>query len=228
MKSVMNDKLQDREQAGQQLSEKLITFRNTNAVVVGIPHGGVCVASAIARSLGLPLEVICCRKIKDPADKNKYIGSLSANDVMIHANTRSIPQDYIYHQLILLRNSIQYENKLYYGDAAPPSFLYKTVILVDDVLQNSDAMIACLREIKKQKPLNVVVAVPVVSAEAVRVVRAIADDMVFLKIEPYIHSGKDYYVNFPKIGEAMVKELLITSRRPPVHFSGRAASMAPY
>jgi putative phosphoribosyl transferase len=204
--------MQNREQAGKMLSTKLNIYKNDNAIVVGIPRGGVCVAAAIAESLELPLEVMSCRKIKHPADSTRTIGSVSINETAIHDCTYDIPQDYLCHQVILLRHSIQLEHKKYYAEHQPASLLYKTVILVDDVLKSVDTIMACIQSIKAQKPLKIVVAIPLVSAETARLIRAEVDDMIFLQMKNLISSGKDHFVDFPVIEEEMVRDLLNHSK----------------
>jgi predicted phosphoribosyltransferase len=206
--------LHDREQAGSLLSRKLEGYRNTNAIVIGIPHGGVCVAAPIAESLSMPLQVMSCRQINHPADPKRSIGSVSPAEACIHDDGfHNIPQDYVFHQIALIRGVFRYERKLYYGDNNPPSVQYKTVIVVVDVLKSSDALLACLREIKKQQPLKVIVAVPVAAAEAARVVRSEVDDIVFLQLEPSISSARMFFMEFPKVDENRVKELLEAGRR---------------
>lgn len=206
--TVMNEILRDREQAGYQLASALAEFRNSNAVVVGIPHGGVSVASAIAESLALPLEVMSCRKIKHPADEKRTIGSVCEDEVFIHDCSHTIPQDYIYHQIALLRNAIAHEIKKYYGSTQRQTFRYRPVILVDDVLSRSDSMMACLQSIRKQNPLKIIVAIPIVAAEAARIVGAEADDMKFLRMEPSVETPATYFDDFPKVDDKRVNELL--------------------
>ena len=209
----MDTRLQDRKEAGVLLSKKLAAYKNSDAVVVGIPHGGVCVASVIAELLSLRLEVMPCRQIRNPGDNKHNIGSVSVDEVFMHDCPHTIPQDYIYHQIALLRNAIAFENKGYYGNGKPCSFRHKVVILVDDILQSSDAMMACLGGIKKQAPLKVIVAVPCVSAEALQNLSTEADDVVFLDMKYSIESASDYFVDFPKIDEEKVKEILMASRK---------------
>lgn len=204
--------LEGREEAGRLLSKKLEGYKNTNSIVVGIPHGGVCVAAAVAEALALPLEVVACRRIKHPADSKKSVGSVGATDVFIHDCSASIPQDYVWHQIVLLRNVIQYEHRLYYENVAPVPLRYKTVILVDDILKTGDAIMAALMEIRKQLPLKVVVAVPAVTAEAARLVRGQVEDISFLRIQPNIRSGKGQYATYPEVDECKVKELLTAAR----------------
>ncbi|UII30658.1 hypothetical protein LVD17_20405 [Fulvivirga ulvae] len=201
--------LRDREHAGELLSMKLRACKeDPNTVVVGIPHGGVCVAWVIAENLKLPLEVMPCRKIKHPTDKNKNIGSVSYSEACIHDCPFDVPQDYIYHQMALLRHAINYQQKIYYGDTEPISLQYKTVILVDDILKARDTMIACLREIRKQNPLKIVVAVPVVNVEAARTISEETDDFIFLRMRNELEGLDRYYSSFPGVNDEEVRVLL--------------------
>ena len=57
----------DREDAGRAMADELKErYGAGNAVVFGIPRGGVQVAAPIAESLGVPLDVIVPRKIPIP------------------------------------------------------------------------------------------------------------------------------------------------------------------
>jgi predicted phosphoribosyltransferase len=214
MQSIVTNKLfQDRAEAGYQLGKALTDYSNTNAVVVGIPRGGVCVAAVIAEMLSLPLEVIPCRKIRHPADSTRTIGSVSEDDVFIHDCSHTIPQDYVYHQIVLLRSSIAHQRKEYYGSTRQGTFRDRIVIIVDDLLSNSDTLIACLRSIRKQNPLKVIVAVPIVGADAARIVGAEADELKCIRTEPVPGHPFEYFVKFPRIDDKKVKELFVAARQ---------------
>lgn len=205
--------IQSREHAGLLLGKKLHAHKNTNAVVVGIPHGGVCVAAALASVLCLPLEVMPCRKIKHPGDRKKNIGSVSIDEVFIHDCPHGVPQNYIYHQILSLRNAIEEEDKYYHADRNRVSLSGKTIILVDDILKSNDTIISCLRSIKKQRPFKVIVAVPVASEDALKMLRLEADHVVCLRVDRFIASGEEYFSAFPKIDQGNVRNLLNTSRQ---------------
>ena len=65
----------DRVDAGRQLAERLRHFANDpNAVVVGLPRGGVPVAREVARSLWLDLDVIIVRKLGVPSHPELAMG----------------------------------------------------------------------------------------------------------------------------------------------------------
>lgn len=198
----------DREEAGKLLSIKLQEYHGTAAIVVGIPRGGVVVASKVAEGLGLPLEVLPCRKIKNPADETKSIGSVCLDDVAIQHCDRDLPQDYISHQIALLRRGLRNEWQKYYAERAPRSLRFKTIIVIDDTIRSGDTMIACLKSIIRQEPLRIIVAVPLVSAEGARRIGGIADEVVFIQMKPEARSGDDFCAKFPTIDESNLRPLL--------------------
>lgn len=202
----MKTRLENREQAGLLLSRRLKRYEKTDAVILGIPHGGVCVAAVIARELALPLQILPCRRIKHPADETRSLGCVCPDEVFTPDLTYGIPQNYISHQVALHRAVLKSEHDFYYGDAQATPLRGKTVILVDDILKSGESVIACLRSIQKQKPEKVVLAIPVISVGAAHVVGAIAE-LVFLRMEPEIRSGKDHYSDFPDVDDSRVKQL---------------------
>jgi len=205
--------IQDREQAGYLLGKKLSVYKNTDALVVGIAHGGAVVAYHLARTLKLSLAVVPCRKIKHPASNSQTIGSVSIDDVLIHEDVHDIPQDYIYHQVLMSRIGIEREFNFYYANKPRPEFTAKTVIVVDDMLQDSDALLACLRSVRKQKPHSLVVAVPAVAFSALRVVKEEADDVVFLRMVSGFDSVRTIYNSLPSVKEEEVRDLLSRSMK---------------
>lgn len=205
-------KAENRHQAGLMLAQKFVRNRFINGVVVGIPHGGVCVASAVADRLQFPLEIMPCRTIKDPSDPAKDIGSVSIDDIYYHDCPFGVPQDYLYFQMVRLRNEIKYDNEFYYGNDDQLEFTGKTVILVDDLLTSPDTLMAALMTIRKQQPVKILVAVPFVEAEAARVVQSACDEFSFIKMKQRINSATEFYDEFPAVDEWEARELLQQSK----------------
>lgn len=203
---------ESREYAGKMLAQKFVRNNFLDAVVVGIPNGGVCVASAIAERLQLPLEILSCRAIKNPSDPSKNIGAVTVDDVYYQEFPQGMPQDYLYFQVVRLRNEIKYDNEFYYGNNDDLDFAGKTVILVDDILTSPDALMAALMTIRKQRPSKIIVAVPFVEAEAARVVQGACDEFTFIKMKQRINSPKEFYSEFPVVNEWDVRELLWQSK----------------
>jgi putative phosphoribosyl transferase len=198
----------DRIEAGHLLSQRLKGFDKSNTVVVGIPNGGVKVAAAIASELSLPLEVLPCRKIKHPADSSRSIGAVSMEEAFVHANSHNIPQDYIYHQLVMLRHSMSNELSFYYGTSAPRSLKGKIVVLADDIMKSGDSMMVSIRNIRRQEPARIIAAVPIVTELAMRSLRDEVDEFLFLRTGYGLHTGHDVYEEFPRVHSDEVKDIL--------------------
>jgi len=204
--------LYDREYAGRRLARKLAPYKGTDAVVVGIPQGGVCVASALAQELGLPLEVMLCRKLKHPGDFRTDIGSVGEDEVYIHDCPRGVPQDYLFHTILSLRNDIKRDDEFYHAGCGHIQLSGKVVILADDIVKSCDSIMACLRSIRKHHPSKLVVAIPVIGATSLNVLSKESDDLFFLTTMPEHEATEEYFMRFPKVGRRTVRGLLRRSR----------------
>jgi putative phosphoribosyl transferase len=161
--------------------------------------------------------VVPCRKIKHPANDMQTIGSVSIDDVLIHEDIHDIPQDYIYHQILMARIGIEREYNYYYANKPRPVFSDRTIIIVDDMLQENDAVLACLRSVRKQKPTSLIVAVPVIAFSALRTIREEADDVVFSRMASGFDSVRNIYSALPSVKEEEVRDLLSHSLEAVIH-----------
>jgi len=200
--------IQDRARAGKLLAWKLHEFVGDNAVVTGITRGGVLVAAAIAAELGLPLEIIPCRKIKHPSDNHKSLGAVCGDEVSTHYENHDIPQDYIYHQINMIRYALALERKYYYGDECPASLNGKTVIVADDWLQTGDTILASLKSILKQNPHKLIVAIPFLSIACANVLRQHANEIIYLQLDQHVRTAAECFIHFPDVEMEEVKASL--------------------
>jgi putative phosphoribosyl transferase len=200
--------LQNREEGAHLLADRLMEYRNGNTMVVGVGLGGASIGFSLAKELNLPFELVLCRKIEDPGDPNRTIGSVSDCEVLIHNESHDMPQDFLAHQVSKLQYEIKSDLKFLLGDRAKPSFQNVTVIMVCDLLDNSDKLVAALRSIKAQKPLQIILAAPFVTSQAVTSISDFIDDLVFLRMEPSHLEGEACYENFPNVNLSEAKRLL--------------------
>ena len=64
----MNAVFIDRREAGRKLAQQLTSYANhPQAIVLGLPRGGVPVAYEIAKNLNLPLDVCLVKKLGLPS-----------------------------------------------------------------------------------------------------------------------------------------------------------------
>jgi putative phosphoribosyl transferase len=196
--------LQDRVQVAHLLAEKLLPFKNSDAVIVAVPKGGVPIGFALADVLNLPLEIVACKKIKHPAHGNQSIGSVSVDDLVIKEELRNIPQDYIFHQVILLQHTLRAKCEYYRGNNPVVSLAGRKVIVVDDVIQTGDTILACLKSIKKQDPGKIIMASSVATPEAAKIVANEVDEFISLQVE----KGNHLHGTFEPVSDEMVRHLI--------------------
>lgn len=187
-------------------------YSDSDTILMAVPGGGIHVGYYLAHQLHLALEAIPCKKIKHPADNNRTIGAVSSESVVIHEEDHCIPQDYIYHQIQLLRHVIQGKISKYYGSLEQPNLKNRTVMLVDDLIRTGDTMLACLRTIRKQQPAKIIVVTPAVTPEATRAIASEMDELVYLTIEPTIQAMGNLYADFPNVPDEEVISMLQLSR----------------
>src|SRR2546426_11526307 len=69
----------DRRDAGRALAARLARYRGSDALVLGLPRGGVVVAAEVARRLGAELDVVVARKLEAPISPEVAIGAVAAS-----------------------------------------------------------------------------------------------------------------------------------------------------
>ena len=67
----------DRVEAGKKLAKALKEFRGMDAVVLGIPRGGVVVANEVAKALGAHLDIVVAKKIGAPGEPEFALGAVT-------------------------------------------------------------------------------------------------------------------------------------------------------
>lgn len=158
--------LHDREHASRLLSEKLLSYKNSNAVIVALPQGGVAVGNRLALSLQLPLDVMFAAQIKHPAHSDRFIGAVTATDVFLHEEASAIPQHYIYNQIHQLQHRIKAETDAYHRRLQKQNLKDRTVILCDTLISQTDCVTACLQSVRAQQPSRIIVATLLATSKA--------------------------------------------------------------
>ncbi len=147
-----------------------------------------------------------------PGKESRSIGSISVDDVCIH-EIEGVPQSFIYHQIQLIRNRIENDYNFYESVKESSSFYKKTVIVTQDMVWNSDAILAALRSIRRQQPTGIVVAVPFISDEATFNIRKEVDDIVYLYKSRYADRIRQLGSAFSNITREDVKKYLTESKQ---------------
>ncbi len=211
----------DRYDAGRQLATKLVSYAGRpDTVVLGLPRGGIPVAYEVARCLSLPLDVFVVRKLGAPGHKELALGALASGGIR-SLNKRIISSLNITPE-ILQQIESQEQTELsrkeaLYRNQRPLNLQDKTVIVIDDGLATGATMRAACTAISHLSPKEIIVAVPVGSAETRRDLENELTRLhpnfscVILNQPEDLSSVGSWYRDFAQISDEEVRKLLAKS-----------------
>ncbi len=178
---------EDRYDAGVKLGKKLQGYKNSDALILAIPSGGVPVASEIAKSINLPMDLILARKIQIPWNTEAGFGAMTIDgEVVLNRallnNLGWLTEDQIKGQINKTKDILKKRNEQFRGGKVFPEINDKIIIIVDDGIASGYTMLAALRFIRKNSPRKLVVAVPTGSMKTIDILLSEADELVCLNI----------------------------------------------
>lgn len=169
----------DRRAAGERLTPMLERYRGSDALVLAIPAGGVPVGAAIARSLGLALEVAPVSKVLFPWTSESGYGAVAFDgSVWIDdaaAARWDLTREQIEKGIAEARAKVERRNARLRSGRPLPGLAGRTAILVDDGIAAGSTMRAAIAALGKLGAGNVVVAVPTASRSALLAIGRLAD-----------------------------------------------------
>ena len=199
--------------AGRELARHLDDHAGRDDVIVlGLPRGGVPVASEVARALRLPLDVFLVRKLGVPGHDELAMGAIASGGVRV-VNRDVVEAAGISSEQLdraVERESLELERRAgaYRGERPPPVVAGKTVILVDDGLATGSTMRAAVEALKQQGAGRIVVAVPVAARQTCEELARHVDEIVCARTpEPFYAVGL-WYDDFSQTGDDEVRKLL--------------------
>jgi putative phosphoribosyl transferase len=208
----------DRSEGGRQLAEKLRRYAGEpGTVVLGLPRGGVVTAYELAEALDLPLDVIVVRKLGTPGQPELAMGAIGPggvrvlNDAFIRA--AHIQASEIDDVAKREEKELARREKLFRGDRPPLNLGGRTVIVVDDGLATGSTMFAAIASIRAQKPLRVVLAVPVAPPRTCERFRRQVDELVCLSTPENFSAVGEWYDDFAQVNDSEVVDLLQKAAR---------------
>jgi putative phosphoribosyl transferase len=212
----------DRRDAGRQLAEALTRYRQSHAVVLALPRGGVPVGFEVAKALGAPLDVLMVRKIGAPGHSELGLGAVVEGDepqlVLNDAVIRQVrpPPGYIEDEMRRQLAEIERRRRRYVGDRAALPVGGRTAIVVDDGIATGATVKAALRALAQGSPPNrpsrLVLAVPVAPADSLDELAAECDDIVCLATPDPFYAVGPHYRDFTQTEDEEVTRLLAEAR----------------
>lgn len=204
--------LKNRRSAGILLAELIRPHIRAPYILLGLARGGVVVAAGVAHEIAAVIDVLVIRKLGSPHDPEFAVGAVAPDNVHVirrrDAEKSGMDSVHIEQKIAALSDDISRTMQRYRKGKKPLAVAGKTVILVDDGVATAATMEAAIAWARKKHAKAVVVAVPVVAEAAVAILRAKADVVLTLSVEPHFTAvGKQYEV-FPQVSDEEVIQLL--------------------
>lgn len=207
---------QNRKEAGRRLAQKLLKYRGRDAVVLALPRGGVALGYEIAEALELPLDIVVARKIGHPMNPEYAICAVDEKGTLFcnEAEAEAVDPKWLKEEAARQKKEAERRVKAYRGEEKPEKLAGRIVILVDDGIATGLTMHAALESVRKERPKELVVAVPVAPQDIVEDLRNKADFVITLDGgEEYLGAVGAYYDDFPQVSDAEVIEFLRRTKR---------------
>ena len=208
---------EDREAAGKVLAGLLETYRETGALVLGIPAGGVSVGAVIARTLGLELDVAVTSKITLPWNTEMGYGAVAFDGtVLLNEEVLAglgLTDRQVQEGIEKTRAKVARRLRLLRGDRPPPAVAGRTCILVDDGLATGSTMRVAAMVLQRAGAGNLVVAVPTGHVRAVLRLARHADVVYCANVRSgQAFAVADAYHHWYDVSEAEAAEVLAACR----------------
>ncbi|MEU1970323.1 phosphoribosyltransferase family protein [Microbacterium sp. NPDC019599] len=196
----------DRAHAGRELAAVLAPWRGTEAVVLGIPRGGVVVAAEVARELALPLGVAVVRKLGAPRHEEYAVGAIAEG-------VRYVDPEALHHSRVTPEQLASVEDAER-AELQRRTALFEqthldveghTAIIVDDGVATGATATAACRAQRARGAAQIVLAVPVAPSSWVP---ADVDEYVCPHREPDFWAVGQFYDDFTQTRDEEVARLL--------------------
>lgn len=179
-------------------------------IVISTSAGGYPVAKIIANELDARLDVMFSRKIYSPNNEECEIAIVTeSEEVVIHeelVKAFDISLDYIFSESKeIFDNELSiYVNNFREGEALQ-NFEDKNILLIDEGLNTSLTMMACIKTAIHLGAKSVSVAIPILPTVSINTIESIADDLYYAKSLDHFINIDFYYDNLEDIDYEEIK-----------------------
>lgn len=202
-RSKLMTMFRNREDAGRRLAEVFQGRRLHDPLVLAIPRGGVAIGAALARGLDAELDIVLSRKLPAPDQPELAIGAISEDgQVYLNDYAKGLVEkldEYLVSECRYQMAEISRRRKLFRHVRPQSRIAGRSVILTDDGIATGATMIAALQTVKSHTPKEVIVAVPVSSADRLKEIAKLCDETICLLVPENFMSVGQFYEDFTQV-----------------------------
>ena len=210
--SNSSELFKDRQEAGALLAEELAGYRGKNAVVLGIPRGGIIIARELAGELEADLDIVLARKLLTPGERELAMGSVS-EDGRVFLNDEVVQGFGVDNALIQKEKAAQMaeitrRRDLVRGILLKVSLKGRIVIVTDDGVATGATIQAAFWSVRQEGPAKLIGAIPVGSEDTIRRLAGDVDEMFCLRTPPFFSAVGQFYRYFNQVEDDEVLKIL--------------------
>lgn len=204
----------DRAEAGRLLARELVARDYPDPVVLALPRGGVPVAAEVADALNAPLDLVLVRKIGVPRQPELALAAVVDGDhpeVVVNEDVRrhaGVGDDEFEELKADELVELERRREHYLRGRARVPVRDRTAIVIDDGIATGATVRAALLALRRARPAQLVLAVPVAPPDTVRMLRDEVDDLVCLETPRWFGAIGAFYRDFRQTSDQEVVDLL--------------------
>jgi len=197
---------QNRTEAGERLARLLTAMSLRDPIVLAIPRGGIPVGAAAAQALVCPFDIIPLIKMPIPWSPEASYGvvvmdgTITLNQPLV--NRLELSEREVEMAESMARQEATRREQLYRQGRPFPNLGGKSIIIIDDGLASGYSMLAAASFVKKRNPRALIVASPVASDVAHKLIAAepgIDKFIILVTDSEPLFSISSHYTEYPNL-----------------------------
>ena len=185
-------------------------------LIVAIPRGGLQVGGFVAQKLGLGLDVALVKKLGAPESHELAVGAVGLDGGLVvdkkAAQELGASKAYIEAMQKRLTLDLGERDRFYHAEVPTLAVTDKKIVLVDDGMATGYTVRAAAEMLRRQGAREIILAVPVASTSAQKLVRPVVDKIIATKIDTLLVAVGSHYNNFEQVSDREALKILQENR----------------